>query len=162
MNYIQSLLLQEDDPSNNDSDIPNTTESSYNESTPVPQLSSSSQTPSQCPYQCKCGYCIMIPQEIEYKCCGQRNYVTLQSRFSKLVLDPEVLQLFIKNRGDIRNDREDNSTRVFRKSAYRQYILDRYNYLGKGNRKVAPSCVVRAIRSRYPSVTGTYMGFRAN
>ena len=50
MNYIQTLLLQENDPSNNDSDIPNTTESSYTESTPVPQLSVSIQTPSQCPY----------------------------------------------------------------------------------------------------------------
>ena len=79
-----------------------------------------------------------------------------------LVLDPEVLELCIKNRGEIRNDREDNSTPAFRKAAYRQYILDRYNYIGIGNRKVAPSCVVRAIRSRYPSVTGTYMGFRAN
>ena len=40
--------------------------------------------------------------------------------------------------GDIRNDPEDNSTRAFRKAAYRQYVLARYGHLGKGNRWVCP------------------------
>lgn len=97
---------------------------------------------------------------IENKCCGQRRCVTNHTRFQKLCLDPDVLQLAIRNRGDIRNDREDNSTRSFRKASYRQYVHDRYGYLGKGNRKVCPSCVVKIIRQHYPSQTGVYMGFR--
>ena len=32
--------------------------------------------------------------------------------------------------------------------------------LGKGKRKVCPSCVVKTIRTHYPSQTGVYMGFR--
>jgi hypothetical protein len=34
---------------------------------------------------------------------------------------------------------------VFAKAAYRQYILWRYKKLGRGNRKVVPSCVVIII-----------------
>ena len=75
-------------------------------------------------------------------------------------LDPEFLLLSSRNVGDIRNDPHDNSTRAFRKQAYRHYILDTYGYLGKGNRKVAPSCVVMCIRRHYPSPTGVYMGYR--
>ena len=100
-----------------------------------------------------------MPQEIENKCCGQRGCVTNHTRFQKLCLDPDVLQLAIRNRGDLRNDMDDNSTRFLRKASYRQYVLDRYGYLGKGNIKVCPSCVVEVIRQHYPSQTGVHMGF---
>jgi hypothetical protein len=80
--------------------------------------------------------------------------------FSKICLDPDVLELCIRNTSDIRNDHEDNSTKAFRKAAYRQFILARHGYLGKGNRRVCPSCVVIKIKERYPSVTGVYMGYR--
>ena len=90
----------------------------------------------------------------------KRDCVTLAQRFYKLCLDPDILQLCILNRADIRNDPADNSTRQFRKAAYRQFILDKYGYLGRGNRKVVPSCVVWKVHSRYPSPTGVYMGFR--
>jgi len=101
-----------------------------------------------------------MPQEIENKCCGQQKCVTTHTRFQKLCLDPDVLQLTIRNRGDIRNDREDNSSRSFRKASYRQYVLDHYGYLGKGNRKVCPACVVKVVRCHYPSQTDVYMEFR--
>ena len=78
----------------------------------------------------------------------------------KLCLDPDVLELCIKNSSDIRNDREDSSTKAFRKAAYRQFILARYGRLGKENRRVCPSCVVTKIRERYPSITGIYMGYK--
>ena len=48
----------------------------------------------------------------------------------------------MRNTRDIRNDREDTSTRAFRKAAYRVFISARHGYLGKGNRRVCPSCVV--------------------
>ena len=60
----------------------------------------------------------------------------------------------------MRNDREDNCHRAFRKASYRQYILDRYRYLGKGNRNVCFSCVVLGVWRNYPSQTGVYMGYR--
>jgi len=101
-----------------------------------------------------------MAQEIENKCCAQRRCVTIHSRFSKICLDPDVLQLAIRNRVDIRNDRDDNSTRAFRKAAYRQFVLDRYGHLGKGNRKVCPSCVVTVIRRYYPSQNWCLYGFQ--
>ena len=54
----------------------------------------------------------------------------------------------------MRADDLDFSTNSYRKAAYRQYILWRYGRLGKGNRRVCPSCVVRMIRVAYPSANG--------
>ena len=42
---------------------------------------------------------------------------THSSWFTKLCLDTDVPELRIRNVGDIRNDREDNSTRALRKAA---------------------------------------------
>ena len=51
---------------------------------------------------------------------------------------------------------------VIGKTACRQYVLGQYGYLGRGNRRIAPSCCVRCIRHWYPSPTGDYMGYRSN
>ena len=151
MEYVDSLLIMEDDEDDTDNDPGEGTASSGD---PQPPHSE------PIPDWCKCRLCQPMPQEIENKCCGLRKCVTLARRFQKLCLDPEVLELCIRNRADIRNDREDNSTSSFRKAAYRQFILEKYGYLGKGNRKVAPACVVLSVRRHYPSPTGIYMGFR--
>lgn len=165
MDYIHGLLIAEDDLDGDDEESTNLAPSSVAveltptttvEGSPEPGPSPAGSSPSWC----KCGVCAIMPQDIENKCCGQRRCVTTHTRFQKLCLDPDVLQLTIRNRGDIRNDQEDNSTRSFRKAGYRQYVLDRYGYLGKGKRKVCPSCVVKTIRRHYPSQTGVYMGFR--
>ena len=39
-------------------------------------------------------------------------------------------------------------------------VKPQYKKLGKGNRKVCPSCVVLAIRLIYPANDGVYMGFK--
>ena len=94
-----------------------------------------------------------MPQDVENKCCKQKNCITNSPRFSKPCLDPDVLQLCIRSTSD-------NSTRAFRKAAYRQFTLSRYGHLNTGNSRVCPSCVVLEIWKRYPSVTGVYMGYR--
>ena len=101
-----------------------------------------------------------MPREIEKKCYRRRDCVILRRRFQKFCLDPENLEMCIKNTTDIGNDPRDSSTRAFRKAAYRQYTLWQHGYLGKGNRRVVPSCSVLKIRSHYPSPTGVYKGFR--
>ena len=162
MDYIEGLMIAEDDLDDETESTPNIVLSSSEEQTLTvasPEPGPSSRGTSG-PTWCKCGVCVLMPQDIENKCCGQRRCVTSHTRFQKLCLDPDVLQLTIRNRGDIRNDAADNSTRSFRKAGYRQFVLDRYGYLGKGKRKVCPSCVVKVIRGHYPSQTGVYMGFR--
>ena len=149
MEYVDSLLIMEDD----ENDV---------ESSEDPKGSGGSQPAHSepTPDRCKCGHCQRISQEIENKCCGLRKCITTSRRFEKLYLDPEVHELCIRNREDIRNDREDTSTSSFHKGAYWQFTLERYDYLGKSNPKVAPYCVVIRVRRQHPSATGIYMGFR--
>ena len=97
---------------------------------------------------------------------GKKNCDAKKPRFTKLCLDPDYLELSIKSSSYIRNDRQNNCTRTFRKAGYRRYIsmlyrrLDKHGYLGKGRRKIAPSCVVWEVREHYPSPSGIYMGFK--
>ena len=126
----------------------------------APSLSNDHERQEPVPDWCKCVRCLVMLQAIENKCCKHKKCVTSARRFRKLCLDPEFLLFSSRNVRDIRNDPHDNSTRAFRKQAYRHYILDTHGYLGKGNRKVAPSCVVTCIKRHYPSPTGVYMGYR--
>jgi len=126
----------------------------------VPRLDRPGPPTPPVPEWCKCGRCRQMPRAIENICCKKKDCVTLTQRFYKLCLDPDILQLCILNRADIRNDPFDNSTRQFRKASYRQFILDKYGYLGRGNRKVVPSCAVWKVRGNFPSPTGVYMGFK--
>ena len=167
MDYIHTLLIMEDDLDHNDEE-PTTSTTFTFQSSKITEFNQEVTTPTDTASPtstvtvdwCLCGLCRPMPQAIENKCCKQRKCITTTSRFAKLCLDPDVLELAIRNAGDIRNDRQDNSTRALRKAAYRQFILARHGYLGKGNRRVCPSCVVLKIRDRYPSVTGIYMGYR--
>ena len=161
MDYVDSLLIMEDSDEEENGEQDNTEESSAPEAGPqLPPPAWRSSDPVSA--WCKCGNCRNMSQEIENVCCKKRKCVTDLPRFRKVCLDADVLELCIKNRPDIRNDRQDNSTRSFRKAAYRQYTLDVHGYLGKGKRRVAPSCVVWCIRHHYPSTTGIYMGFRSH
>ena len=171
MDYIDSLLIMEDDldESENVGEFGHTSvEQTLTDSGATTQESSNPQNPDLeeeptvggVTDWCVCGRCRPMPQEIENKCCKLKKCITLSSRFTKLCLDPDVLELCIRNTSDIRNYREDNSTRALRKAAYRQFILGRHGHLGKGNRRVCPSCVVLKIRERFPSVIDVYMGYR--
>ena len=164
MDYVDSLLLMEPEDENNASDQElDLAEDVRADASPVrvPQPSRQSIDEEPVPEWCKCSYCRTMPQDIENKCCGRRNCVSQTRRFCNLCLDAEYLQLCAKNTADIRNDRQDSSSRTFRKAAYRNYILDTHGYLGKRKRKVVPSCCVLCTRRHYPSATGVYMGFRA-
>ena len=109
---------------------------------------------------CVCGVCRVMPLDIENKCCGKRKCVTSYTMFNNICIDREVLTLAIRARFDILAEEVDYSTNSFRKAAHRQYCLWKYGNLGRGNRRVLPSCVVLTIRLVYPSADGICMGFK--
>ena len=127
---------------------------------PPDQPDSQHSPPIDVPDWCVCGNCRPMPQDVKNKYCRQKKCITLLSRLTKLCLDPDILELGIRNTSDIRNDQKDNRTRAYRKAAFTQFILARHVHLEKGNRRVCSSCVVIKIRARYPSLTGVYMGYR--
>ena len=86
--------------------------------------------------------------------------MTLQPSFQSLVLDRDALSVAIVGRMDVLADRSDFSNQGYRFAAYRQYILWQNGYLGRGNRRVVPSCATCSIRQKYPSPGGVYTGFR--
>ena len=179
MDYIETLLIMEDDLDEDENfgefgqastEQPTGSALADSETKNKGPVPSDTHNPDQIddsasgsvPDWCVCGRCHPMTQDVENKCCKLKKCITLSSRFTKLCLDPDVIELCIRNTGDIRNDREDNSSRAFRKAAYRQFILARHGHLGKGNRRVCPSCVVMKIRERWPSITGVYMVYREN
>jgi len=109
---------------------------------------------------CICGVCQRMQNKQENVCCQKRTCVTSYVMFNTTCLDQEVLQLAIRARCDIRADEPDYSTQSYRKATYWQYTLWKYGKLGRGNRKLLPSCVVTTIRQAYPAPDGNYMGFR--
>ena len=126
----------------------------------TPEQQPISSEPTSRPDWCVCGNCCPMPSPIENICCRRQNCITQYDVFRLICHHPVVLRVAVRNNCDWRADPVIYSHSNFRKAAYRQYILWVYGRLGRGNRRVAPSCVVRSIRSRYPSSDGTYMGFR--
>ena len=112
------------------------------------------------PEWCICGQCRQMDMPIENVCCRDRKCITTYDHFHLLCLNHPVWTTAIHNRCDIRADPIDYSPASYRKAAYRQFILWQHGHLGKGNRRVIPSCAVWIIRDWYPSHDGHYMGFR--
>ena len=87
--------------------------------------------------------------------------ITRFQTFNNICLDRDILEVCIKARCDIKTDEFNFSMESFHKATYRQFILWRFGKLGRGNRRVVPSCAaVLSIRSTYPSPDGRYMGYR--
>lgn len=138
---------------------------------------------------CRCGACQPMPTENECFCCTewelvrpsmgrldisgeedstQRDCVTTNDAFPALV-NPAVVETFFhlpkinwKKRPRPSGPNGQLSVEQYRLVPYR-IVLEwalKGETLGKGNRKPLPSCVVSAIRRRYPSPTGTYQGFQ--
>ena len=102
IDFIDSLLIMEEDQ-----DVGKLGESSMkeNENNDPPERDASNEhtesTSMSTPDWCVCGKCRLMPQEIENKCCKLKRCITITLRFNKFCLDPDVLELCIKNRADI-------------------------------------------------------------
>ncbi len=104
----------------------------------------------------------MAKQE-EDKCCwirGSTQCVTTSANFYTVVT-PAILDLAMAHYNDFMVYDQVRDNKAYRHQAYRQFVLQRFGKLGQGNRKVVPSCVLLAIRNRFPDPEGTYTGFKA-
>ena len=109
---------------------------------------------------CICNHCRPMEHAVENICCRQRNCITLSTTFDGVVLDRSVLSVAIISRSDLFADDPDYSPASYRKAAYRQFIMWYHGHLGRGNRRVVPSCVVWRVRDEYPAPDGIYLGFK--
>ena len=113
------------------------------------------------PVWCKCGLCVFMPTQAENKCCTQtvRPCLSTNPLFTQLVFDGNVLDLAMRYREDMSTMLHPRNNDNFRHTAYIQFVLWQHGRLGQGNRRVVPSCCVIAIRKRYPSPNGMYVGY---
>ena len=109
---------------------------------------------------CICNKCRAMPTADENVCCRKRPCVSTMGWFDTVVLNRDVLSVAIEARSDIYADDPEYNPASYRKAAYRQFILWQHGHLGRGNRRVVPSCVVWSVRSKYPAPDGVYLGFR--
>ena len=103
-----------------------------------------------------------MPTQEENKCCtkSRRDCITTKTLFAQIVLDGNILDIAMRFREDMLVLDNTRNNENFRHAAYRQFVLWQHGHLGKGNRRVVPSCCVKAIRARYPSPSGVYTGYR--
>ena len=85
--------------------------------------------------------------------------VTQADEFKMICLEKAVLETNLATIATYTGDKFAHNNANYRFSAYKQYISWVYGHLGKYVRQVIPSCIVWAIRTKYPSKNGKYVPF---
>ena len=80
--------------------------------------------------------------------------------FNNNVLNTNVLSIAIVSGSDVLASTPDYTPAGYRNSAYQQWTMWQHGYLGRGNRRVVPSCVALAVRNKYPAPDGIYLSFK--
>ena len=120
---------------------------------------------------CKCSKCSVENRKIDCLCCqevaalnskfdeGNLNCVVGSVEFETLCLNKLVLLNVLTGLHESRGDfiEANCSNRSFRYAAYKQFIWWVFKNLGKGNRRVIPSCVLWKIRNSFPEPNGIYV-----
>lgn len=118
---------------------------------------------------CNCGKCKEESREIDCLCCSEvsaisedkfeNNICITEAReFKKLCLDTVILKNVLVALHESKGDplEKETSNRSFRFAAYKQFVWWVFQRLGKGNRRVLPSCVIWQIRGNFPQTDGMY------
>jgi hypothetical protein len=127
---------------------------------------------------CLCNECESMPTDTESLCCHESETIssvrrslqciTLHESFGHYVLSIEGLNIarhsFILHSKDseVRAKFRDTSNKMYRHVAYKQFVywINSWVTLGKNNRIVIPSCVIKSIREEYPEADGIYTGYK--
>ena len=120
---------------------------------------------------CQCGECKAMITYTESLCCQDTNEVpeelfegqkciTRSSGFRMVCLEKPVLHASLSALNHLRGDSMENLDKSsYRFAGYKQYTFWVHNYLGKGVRKVIPSCAVWKIRNEYKADNDVYVPF---
>lgn len=124
---------------------------------------------------CICGKCETLPEgEVSY-CCSdvgvvrdmmetENQCITEHSKFCNFILNRDALEMATYGHKTISypdKDDQDSFHQLLRHAAYRSFLnLLEFHGLGKNNRYRLPACVIQSIRSKYPSISNEYVGFK--
>lgn len=120
---------------------------------------------------CTCGFCKRESREIDCICCQEVSALNCVfdkdniccvlgcNEFKTLCLNEVVLKNVLTGLHETRGDpiEPNMSNRSLRYAAYRQFIWWVFKNLGKGNRRVIPSCALWKIRKIFPEPDGNYV-----
>jgi len=120
---------------------------------------------------CKCEKCEKETREIDCLCCQEVAALNLKFDISKMdcITDSDEFKTLCLNKAVLENvltglhvSRGDylekiSSNRSFRYAAYKQFVWWIFKTLGKGNRRVIPSCVIWKIRNAFPETNKHYI-----
>ena len=119
---------------------------------------------------CKCKRCKKETREIDCLCCQEvaalnlkfdfceMECITDSDEFATLCLNKAVLANVLTGLHVSRGDYLENvsTNRSLRYASYKQYVWWTFKTLGKGNRRVIPSCVIWKIRNTFPEPDEQY------
>lgn len=122
---------------------------------------------------CKCGECRVETREIDCLCCQEvdalnskfdtevMNCIIQSKDFDTLCCNETVLKNVLTGLHETKGDHLEKipSNRSLRFAAYKQFIWWVFNYLGKGERRVIPSCGLWRIRTLFPEADLKYVNY---
>ncbi|XP_077305020.1 P2X purinoceptor 7-like [Lithobates pipiens] len=119
---------------------------------------------------CLCECCLAMATQIESICCreiqevegcipeGNKCITNADMFISQIATAEHVRLTFMTMHLDDLPVVDANNNRRLRKTAYRTFFAWIYGFLGKGNRRVIPSCAVEVVREVFPDPMGSYVG----
>ncbi|KAL3876084.1 hypothetical protein ACJMK2_003691 [Sinanodonta woodiana] len=119
---------------------------------------------------CSCQHCMTMQTRSESKCCKDMNIVdgkmeeagisciTEHDGFQANCLNEHVLETSYYEYLEEHEPNDQSIHELYRYIAYRRFVRWIFQRLGQKQRKILPSCVVKAIREKFPSQQ--YCGFK--